>query len=277
MLKKLIKHEWKDTWLIGTICSIIVLAFAVIGLFIFNEDIWQESTARSDMASNLTMLTMSLYLMTFFIGLTATAFIVKYYFFWRYYKNLFTDQGYLMNTLPVKCTDLINAKLIVAVIWHYIINIVIGLGIIILIMCFSSSIIPSHDEARFWQEILELYQEIVLSKIGAHIPFLIGISLCGLLAPVVNVLLMFTAVGIEQLAKKNKFLFSVLILIGFMFCRRTIAYFISMPIALVMDTRVTSTNAVDAASFIFVFIFTGAIIVLYLLNKYFLKKKLNLE
>lgn len=277
MLKKLIKHEWKDTWLIGTICSIIVLAFAVIGLFIFNEDVWQKSTARSDMASNLTMLTMSLYLMTFFIGLTATAFIVKYYFFWRYYKNLFTDQGYLMNTLPVKCTDLINAKLIVAVIWHYIINIVIGLGIIILIMCFSSSIIPSHDEARFWQEILELYQEIVLSKIGAHIPFLIGISLCGLLAPVVNVLLMFTAVGIGQLAKKNKFLFSVLILIGFMFCRRTIAYFISMPIALVMDTRVTSTNAVDAASFIFVFIFTGAIIVLYLLNKYFLKKKLNLE
>lgn len=277
MLKNLIKHEWKDTWLIGTICSITVLAFAVIGLFIFNEDIWQESAARNEMAYSFTMLIMSLYLFIFFVGLTATAFIVKYYFFWRYYKNLFTDQGYLMNTLPVKCTDLINAKLIVAVIWHYIINIVIGLGIIILIMCFSSSIIPSNYEVEFWQELLELFRETVWSEIGEHVPFLIGISLCGLLAPVVNVLLMYTAVGIGQQAKKNKFLLSVLILIGFMFFRQPITYFITLPISLVMDTQVTSTNAVDAASFIFVFILTGAVIVLYLLNKYFLKKKLNLE
>ena len=106
MLKKLIKHEWKDTWSVGTTCSVIVLVLTIIGLFVLNEDIWRESANRSDMAEDFTVITMMLYLMMFVWGLVAAAFVVRYYFFWRYYKNLFTDQGYLMNTLPVKSTDL---------------------------------------------------------------------------------------------------------------------------------------------------------------------------
>lgn len=277
MLKNLIKHEWKDTWLIGTICSITVLVFAVIGLFVFNEDIWQESAARYEMMYNFPMLTVSLYFFIFFIGLTAAALIVKYYFFWRYYKNLFTDQGYLMNTLPVKSTDLINAKLIVAVIWQYIISIVIGIGIFILIMCLSSSILPFNYEVEFWQELLELFRETVWSEIEKYVPFLVGISLCGLLAPVANMLLMYTAVGIGQLSKKNKFLFSVLILIGFAFLRQPIILFISVPFSLVMDSLGVDTLATDAISFVTAFFLACAIIGLYLLNKYFLEKKLNLE
>ncbi len=36
----------------------------------------------------------------------------------RFKKNLFTDEGYLMFTLPVKTSQLINSKLITALIWN---------------------------------------------------------------------------------------------------------------------------------------------------------------
>ena len=41
MLKKLINHEWKDTWSVGTVCSLIVVGLAIIGMIIFSLDIWR--------------------------------------------------------------------------------------------------------------------------------------------------------------------------------------------------------------------------------------------
>lgn len=276
MLKKLIKHEWKDTWSVGTTCSIIVLVLTIIGLFVLNEDIWRESANRSDMAEDFTVITMMLYLMMFVWGLVAAAFVVRYYFFWRYYKNLFTDQGYLMNTLPVKSTDLINAKLIVAVIWQYIISIIIGLGIFVLIMGVVGGIAP-YSWSEFWQELQELFREIDWSEFGEFVPFLICMFLCTLLAPIGSVLLMYTAVGIGQMVKKYKFLVSVFILIGLLIARQAITSYASLPFSLAMNEWDITTTMVNIGSFISVLVLTGAIIGLYFLNKYFLEKRLNLE
>lgn len=276
MLKKLIKHEWKDTWSVGTTCSVIVLVLTIIGLFVLNEDIWRESANRSDMAEDFTVITMMLYLMMFVWGLVAAAFVVRYYFFWRYYKNLFTDQGYLMNTLPVKSTDLINAKLIVAVIWQYIISIIIGLGIFVLVMGVVGGIAP-YSWSEFWQELQELFREIDWSEFGEFVPFLICMFLCMLLAPIGSVLLMYTAVGIGQMVKKYKFLVSVFILIGLLIARQAITSYASLPFSLAMNEWDITTTMVNIGSFISVLVLTGAIIGLYFLNKYFLEKRLNLE
>lgn len=276
MLKKLIKHEWKDTWSVGTTCSVIVLVLTIIGLFVLNEDIWRESANRSDMAEDFTVITMMLYLMMFVWGLVAAAFVVRYYFFWRYYKNLFTDQGYLMNTLPVKSTDLINAKLIVAVIWQYIISIIIGLGIFVLVMGVVGGIAP-YSWSEFWQELQELFREIDWSEFGEFVPFLICMFLCMLLAPIGSVLLMYTAVGIGQMVKKYKFLVSVFILIGLLIARQAITSYASLPFSLAMNEWDVTTTMVNIGSFISVLVLTGAIIGLYFLNKYFLEKRLNLE
>ena len=48
------------------------------------------------------------------IGIVIVTFIL---IIQRFYKNLVTDEGYLMFTLPVKSHELINSKLIVALLW----------------------------------------------------------------------------------------------------------------------------------------------------------------
>ena len=48
MLSKLIKHEWKDTYMVGTVCSIVVVVLTIIGMLLFSLDVWGESASRRD-------------------------------------------------------------------------------------------------------------------------------------------------------------------------------------------------------------------------------------
>ncbi len=277
MLKKLIKHEWKDTWTVGTVCTIIVVVLTIIGMIIFSLDIWEESAGRNnDMAESFTAITIMLYVMMFIWGLIGVAFVVKYYFFYRYYKNLFTDHGYLMNTLPVKSTELINAKLIVAVIWQYITGLVIGVAIFCLILSVAGGF-GDLNFSEFIQELNELFREIDWSELVEILPFMISVALMYLLAPIGGVLLMYAAVGIGQTAKKLKFLIAVFILIGFNIVKQFAVSYISLPFSLLMEDRMPTNAFMNTASVIALFVFIGVIIGLYFLNRYFLEKKLNLE
>jgi len=277
MLKKLIKHEWKDTWTVGTVCTVIVVVLTIIGMIIFSLDIWEESAGRNnDMAESFTAITIMLYVMMFIWGLIGVAFVVKYYFFYRYYKNLFTDHGYLMNTLPVKSTELINAKLIVAVIWQYITGLVIGIAIFCLILSVAGGF-GDLNFSEFMQELNELFHEIDWSEFVELLPFMISVTLMYLLAPIGGILLMYAAVGIGQTAKKLKFLIAVFILIGFNIVKQFAVSYISLPFSLLMEDKMPTNTFMNTASVIALFVLIGVIIGLYFLNRYFLEKKLNLE
>lgn len=277
MLKKLIKHEWKDTWTVGTVCAIIVVVLTIIGMIIFSLDIWKESASRNnEMAEEFTAITVMLYVVMFIWGLVGVVFVVKYYFFYRYYKNLFTDHGYLMNTLPVKSTELINAKLIIAVIWQYIIGLIVGIAIFSLVMSAAGGL-GDYNFGEFMRDLSELFHEIHWSELSENIPFLISMFFISLLTPIGGVLLMYAAVGIGQTAKKLKFLLAVFILIGFNIIKQFVISYMSLPFSLLMEDSMPTNMFMNIASVIALLVLIGVIIGLYFLNKYFLEKKLNLE
>ncbi|MGN0131634.1 MAG: hypothetical protein ACI4AA_04260 [Lachnospiraceae bacterium] len=274
MLKKLIKHEWKDTWAVGTVCNIIVFVLAIIGVVLFSMDIWEESAMRSDSAAGFTAVTLVVYFMMCVWGIIAACFVVRYYFFWRYYKNLFTDHGYLMNTLPVKSTDLINSKLIVAVIWQYITYIVMAFSIVALVF----SIVGGLSDISFKEMMQEFYGfEFDWEEIGKSLPTIICEIAYIIIAPAVQLLLMYAAVCVGQLSKKHKFLVSVLILIGFGILTTVVISYATVPFVLMMDDEVPSVMVQNIESVVILLIYIGAGVGLYFLNKYFLEKKLNLE
>ena len=67
----------------------------------------------------------------------------------RFYKNLMTEEGYLMFTLPVKVHQLVNSKLIVATVWSIISGLLCVLSVFILVV--TSDIFKA---ARYWWEII---------------------------------------------------------------------------------------------------------------------------
>lgn len=279
MLKKLIKSEWKDTWAVGTVCSIVVVGLAIIGMIIFSMDIWRGNSRMNDVMEGFTATMISFYFMMLVFGIIGVVLVVRYFFFYRYYKNLFTDHGYLMNTLPVKSTDLIFSKLIVGVIWQFLIWIVVAVSIFGMILAMAANV----GEIRisdFWDALKEFFEALHRlfrdEDFMEFLPFFICYMLAAVFWPIAELLLMYAAVGIGQLSKKRKFLVAVFILIGFNMVKSLAVNMISIPIVLVSE-NLPSQFTMNLLAVIWLVITIGMIIGLYFANKYFLEKKLNLE
>lgn len=109
MLRKLLKYEFKAT---GRVMLPVLLALlAVSGLLNICVRVTEHS--EGTVISFVTGMLAFLYVMAILaIGVVALVALV-----YRFYKNLLSDEGYLMFTLPVSVHSLVWAKLITAIVW----------------------------------------------------------------------------------------------------------------------------------------------------------------
>lgn len=128
MLGNLIKHEFTSVGKIALPSYIAVLALSLIGRFLT----WLTSrqyiidnvpSSFVKIMKTLSSLISTVYVLVFISLLILTLFLMVY----RFYKNFFTDEGYLMMTLPVKPASLIFSKLVNSWIW-IILSSVIAVG-----------------------------------------------------------------------------------------------------------------------------------------------------
>lgn len=137
MLKKLMKHEFEATRRILLPLNLTIVLITVVGCLILCTDILQRDTSLP-----LVILLIILYALSMIV-LTLAAYI---YSMVRFYKNLFTSEGYLMFTLPVTHTQLLNSKLIVAFLWNCF-NVLLTVGSIFAISFSSSYYAIAHADS----------------------------------------------------------------------------------------------------------------------------------
>ena len=134
----------------------------------------------------------------------------------RFYRNMYTDQGYLMHTLPVSEHDLILSKAMVAVIWRVIGMAVTAVGVISIAGTLFSNIASLSDV--FMPDIYTIYSTLVNEAFdGNTFYFFIYILMYIVLGigPVFYTIIMgYGAISLGQLASKNKVLASVGIYFG---------------------------------------------------------------
>ena len=108
MLKKLIKYDYKAVLKYWWIAALSSLAFAFVGggcITILNSE--KELTGNALVLATLGMVLV-------IISFVAFILLSEIFIFLRFYKNLFTDEGYLTFTLPVKRSSILSSKLIVS-------------------------------------------------------------------------------------------------------------------------------------------------------------------
>lgn len=118
MLGKLIGHEFKLTaryFIPMYICLGVVTLLLKLSWFftIDNDVIFMGSTDTFLNLVNVILITI------YIIVLVAIFLLTDFIILRRFYTNMFSDEGYLMFTLPVTTKQLINSKLIVAFIWQF--------------------------------------------------------------------------------------------------------------------------------------------------------------
>lgn len=269
MVKKLYKHEFA-AWL-----RVLPIFFGVTLLTAAFHRVLQLFEVPSIYYDIVNVSAIVLYAVSVLVCLAApTVFGIV-----RFYKNLFTGEGYLTFTLPVSNTTHLNVKVITTVVF----------SLASFVVCLVSGLIITAGDVftELWKAFLYLWNLIH----DEFIPHLIGYAaeFCVLLvvALFTSALLYSSCMCIGQLAKKNRVLLSLGVYFGY--------YMITQVISTVFIIVFTVLETAGALEPIYDFVsahpwasghigFCGGIVlyavlgfVFWLICRFILRKKLNLE
>ena len=195
MLKKVLRYDFNAVlkyWWIAALSSF-VLAWVGGGC----TEILNSEKQLTEAAYVLAMLGVILVIISFVAFFILTEILV----FLRFYKNFFTDEGYLTFTLPVKRSQLLNSKLISSCVT------LIATGIILLVDIGIIAVIDMRKEIftpEFAKEV-SVVIDTLLTEVG--IPYLIlyafEIIVIGILSSMSSILFMFVCITIASVISKK--------------------------------------------------------------------------
>ncbi len=220
MLGKLIKHEWKDTYKIGCLLLFIVALVTLFGWLAFQTPMWQslaEGGSRFSWVDIFSILTLIMYVMM----LTGINYGLMIYLGVHFYQTMYTDQGYLVHTLPVTKHQILFSKILISGLWIFLVMLTVYLSVGILGVSMISRILPGgYSLSSIWREIgmdLGTFIDLLGEELNFDIiRWLVIVLLMSLVSPFVTVTILFGAISIGQLFGKHRVLMAILCYIGIM-------------------------------------------------------------
>lgn len=189
MLRKLLKYEIKATARIFLPLYVVLLSFAIINRSIAAISIleWQAPEVIS----------MIIYI-SILVGMVVVTFIMMIQ---RFYKNLLSEEGYLMFTLPTKPWKHITSKLLVSMMW----TIASGIAALLSIFIIFSRI----NTGLFIRAIISFYADFYSFFGTSSILFTLEFLLAGIISLASGVLIIYASIAVGHLFNRHRILASV--------------------------------------------------------------------
>lgn len=201
MLKKLLKYDYKAVfkyWWIAAVSSLI-LAFGGGGcLYLLN--------AEKELPEPLNILA-TLALVLFILSFAVFSVFSFILIFARFYKNFYTDEGYLTFTLPVTRLQLLNSKLIMSVVTLLATTLVYIVELFIVLMVGFADVSFTKE---FWMEIGNWIAELWQVLEGYMIVYILEIILIGIVCMVFSTLFLFCCITFASIIAKKIKLFAAI-------------------------------------------------------------------
>ncbi len=277
MLSRLIRHEWRETWRIPVISFLVILFLTLVCFICFRQ---MEPPADENSVNAGAFVIMMLYCLI----ISCISMVVTIYIAIRFYRNLYTDEGYLMHTLPVTPRQLILAKLLVAALWVFVLSL-LALWAICCILLFGLPAMALVDMSVIIPALTEYFPQIF--GMGP-VAFLLFYVLLSLVSAFSSVLVAYAAISLGQLFSKHKVMASILCYIGFTMLIQTVSTLLMTPslTRLVLSQDMVNTASGIPSYFgaymreILLISMAGSVIcavISYILTEYIMRRQLNLD
>lgn len=289
MLKKLIRYEWKAVSGINALLAAIATGVCLFGMIYLQTPMWREmltggsshySYVRS--ISSFQMLLSMGAVFIYVVMLIGVMFGQMIYFGVRYYGSMFSDQGYLTHTLPVKPEELLISKVFTAGCWTLLINflLIVLSGILIIAgICGVADVTLAEvldnmgEVARYF--FVDIYR---LTESEAYLKLLLSI-LVMLLNPFLTTAILFGALTLGHYSGKNKGLMGILSYFGVLFVRallkNLVAFCLGVTLARFWRGHDRMAQSMSSYSIFLVDILLAAGLMIW--SHHILKKRLNME
>ena len=278
MFAKLLKYEWKATGsLLGFLSlgalGIGVLAAVVLRILVTNAPTWSSSD------SLFVLLIPMLGIMLFFLFVALIAYSVgtQIFLLIRFYRNKFTDEGYLTFTLPVNSHQIFLSSALYILIWQIISGLVVftAISIAVLFGTATDGIINTESLRYFdftFSEFMLVFGE---DTYEGYLPLSF---LKTLVAGLASTVIMMASVTVGAVvAKRHKLLAAIGIYYGTTVALNTISgviSFFSMMLATVTENHIAVM--LNVGTVLEILLQVGLLLGGYFLSTHLMQRKLNL-
>lgn len=277
MLKKLLKYDFKSLFKLAGPLYILLAAASVIsfGLATVLSALINANTESSIMISfGITSVVIFYFLMLFaiIVAFSVTSFIPVFHF----YKHIFSDEGYLTLTLPIKMRDQLLSKTIAG----FVVNLtssVIGVLAIILSLFVSMIYVIDHSvEESIFSVIIEM---LMLSFEGSlYIWTILLYAIYFVIALFYGLMVMYMCVTLGAVVFKKLKIVGAIV---FYFATSLASGVVETVIGLIVGIIAGLSDNVELASNVSIISTTvvyGVIgVIIFFVNRNLFEKKINLE
>ena len=295
MLGKLMKYEWKNTWKVGCLMLLGIVIVTMMGCVALHMPEVAEMIDQNDISAVQTWFAISIFIATlilYVIMLMASTWGMLIFLGIRFYRSMYTEEGYLSHTLPVTTNQLFLSKVIVSGAWYLLVEIGIAISVVALVISLmmgitdiggASGVLAEYD-GNFWaflgdglSEMSRFYEE----QMGMNlVHYAVTLLLTFVAGPFIAMITLFGALTIGQLSSKHKGLMGILTYAGLTILTSVIA-------SIVQSVFIFSSSVVGRpggfsmttnASYD-INVITSVLIaaIMYGVSYYILNKKLNLD
>lgn len=242
MLGRLFKYDMKSTSSILAPVSALALLVAMLAT-VSLKVLVKLGNNQNAAALNVTMITVFVLSIISIIVYAVVCWAVQLY---RFYKSLYTDEGYLTFTLPVKCWQILLSKLLCAVLWMTISFAVILLCAAMIIFFGSGDGVVNLGWIPNLQTVLDALKSLKVSYLRAIITALLSL----LFSEVCGFLVFFLSITVGAIiSKKHKVLAGIGTYYGLNLILSTINSLLSVLVSgASVNSAVADNPALDAAS-----------------------------
>lgn len=282
MLRKLMKHEIRATAApVLIVCAVLLAIGAITRLF------YALAPLTEDFYDVFYVIAMLLNTFQMF-GLSAAGMFITVFIAFRFYNNVYGNEGYCTLMLPVPRSSIIVSKMLVDILWIVLCYAAFALSLVI-----SGAGVTDENVVVIYAEMfeiygnafgaLDMYLEVHPAVYIAELIVLIVISIFGTVLPI------FCAISIGQLFKKHRILGSVAAYFGISTILQTFTvifvYAYAIGITIFIETSVLP--AIELTWIVEMIVQVGIIVFLalyaivtaaqYFITKYIMKNAVNLQ
>lgn len=273
MVRKLLKHEFLFYWRLILPVHIALLGVALLGRF---TQLFEADTVVYDVVSTSAVV-------LFVVAALASLLLTTIFCIIRFYRNLFSGEGYLTFTLPVTPTQHLLVKLLAAVV----INLLSLLGVFV-----STCVILDTDMLlEIGKALIFLYKEVgeALGANRIHLTlYLVEMPILTVVSRFYQILVFYLCIALGQLFHKNRILIAVGMFFAYFLITQIIATVLSGALSIYLSNfrsiieLLTFIGKHPYASIHIVFgvsmaIYVGMAILFFFLTRRIIRRKLNLE
>lgn len=261
MLNKLLKHEFKATARLILPLYLVLIVLTIVERIALSIDFKGALGVIPGFAT-----------FAYVLSIVAIAVVSYVIIILRFYRNLMTDEGYLMFTLPVKPSELINSKLLISMLWNLISFLLIAASLF--------GVFINQESYGLFKDGIRMILSEISKEFGPYNMTLLTVELIALImiGLINNILIIYASIAIGQLFNGHKVLGSFASYIGISTVLQIIISVALVSLGALFQKTFEEINSLPQVVFPLTIGFTiVANVLFYCITNYIFNRKLNLE